>query len=894
MPLLFGVAVAVTGFMVLCLLFFQATRKTYPGFDYWTAGVGFFVLGYLLYALRGQIPLWVTVFLGNWAFSLGMVLHLDGIRRFLGLKPASRLWYALPLAVLAGLGLFYFRWDSPTWRGLVVAIALSSVHWTMAALIFRKAIQPRSAFYKAIAWFLSFAGLLILVRALWLVSAPNSDFLFKAPLEFFFFTAFIVLHLGENISLIMLNAERVESELLETKDDLIQTVRNLREALISQKETEESLRVSEDRYRGFFQTCRDAVFMTGLDGQFLDFNDVALEVFGYGLEDRSKLLQVNVASVYADPGEREEHAALVARQGFSKEYPLDLKRTDGTIIHTLVTTVVRKDPQENIIGFQGTVRDISESKRASEALAKSRSELHAIYESSPIMMCVVDAQRKVLYANRALTEFVRKSENQLMDGSACGIFGCINASDDPRGCGYGPKCPFCTLRMAMDDTSKTGATHRGIEYRSTLVIEGRHREVLLHGSTARIQSDDQSRVLLCLEDVTDRKKAEEEREILRKELFQAQKMEAIGTLTGGIAHDFNNMLQIINGYTEMILADIKEGDPIYSDLQKILDTGRKGADLVQRLLALSKKGESDLRPLDLNCIVENSVSVMERTFPKMVEWETVFGRDLSLVNADSAQLEQILLNLCINSKEAMPHGGKLKIETKNVVVDKAECILQLNAKPGPHVLIEVTDTGTGMDENTLDRLFDPFFTTKGWDSRKGTGLGLSVARGMVEEHGGWITCESKRGEGTTFRIYLPAIDNSSAIEAPVKGVVRGPGSGRILLVDDEEHIRELGKLILERVGYSVITASNGKEALEIYRGEPSSIDLVVLDLIMPQMSGLECLEELFKIDRNVKVVVSSGHAPDAQEKLLLGAMAKGFVNKPYEVKQLLQVVADLS
>lgn len=366
MFLLCGVAAAITGFVALCLLFFQSTRKTYPGFGYWTAGVGLLALGYLLFALRGQTPLWVSVFPGNCTFSLGMVLHLDGIRRFLGLKPASRLWYALPVAVLAGLALFYFRWDSPTLRTLVVGITLTAVHWTMAGLLFQRAVSPRSAFYKVIASLLSFSGFLILVRAVWLVSAPNSDLLFKAPLEFAFFTSFIVLHLGENLSLIMLNAERVESELVLAKDNLAQTVTGLEEALIRQKQTEESLRESEERYRTFFDTSRDCVFMTTLDGRFIDFNDVALETLGYEHTKREEVLGKKVSDFYADPAQREAHAATVARVGVSKEYPVDLRKQDGTIIHTLITTVARKDPHGNIIGFQGTVRDITDRKRAEQ------------------------------------------------------------------------------------------------------------------------------------------------------------------------------------------------------------------------------------------------------------------------------------------------------------------------------------------------------------------------------------------------------------------------------------------------------------------------------------------------------------------------------------------------
>jgi two-component system cell cycle sensor histidine kinase/response regulator CckA len=407
-----------------------------------------------------------------------------------------------------------------------------------------------------------------------------------------------------------------------------------------------------------------------------------------------------------------------------------------------------------------------------------------------------------------------------------------------------------------------------------------------------VRNDDGS--VRCLEgfveDVTARKRAEQERECLRSQLLQAQKMEAIGTLTGGIAHDFNNLLTIINGYTEMILMDKTENDPIYADLQKILQTGLKGADMVRRLLAFSKKSQISLQPLNLNLMVQNTVNLMKRTFPKMIEIETILSKDPAMVNADAVQAEQVLMNLCINAKEAMPEGGTLTIETRNVALDDEFCRTHHEIKPGNYVLLRVSDSGRGMDQETMDRMFDPFFTTKGWDFKKGTGLGLSVAKGIVEQHGGWITWQSEPVKGTTFTLYFPAIKDSSAVREPDQVAGTVPGAEKILLVDDEEYVRDLGKRILERAGYAVITAADGKDALEIYAREQSNIALVVLDLIMPQMGGEKCLEELLKINPHAKVIVSTGHSLDARERLFLGALTRGVVNKPYEVGQMVQAV----
>ncbi len=1008
MFLLLGVAAVVTGFIGLCLLFYQATRKTYAGFGYWTAGVGFLALGYLFQALRGQIPFWITVLLGNYAFLLGMILHLDGIRRFLGLKPAPRLLYVLSLAVLAGLGLFYFQWDSATLRNLVAAIALTAVHWTMAALIFRRAIRPRSVFYKVIGSLLSFAGLLIIARAVWLVSAPSSDLIFRAPLEFAFITSYILVHLAENLSLILLTAERVESELMAATEDLSQSVASLEESLTKQKQTEESLRESEEKYRTFFDTSRDAVFITTVDGRFIDFNDVALDTLGYEQAQKEKVLGKKVSDFYANPEEREVHTSIVAKIGFSKEYPLDLRKQDGTIIHTLITTVARKDSQGNIIGFQGTVRDVTDRKKAEEALRQSEQRLSlaldganlgiwdwdlttgkALWSQRTLQMLgyepneiesdfrnwkklvhpddwpkvaeslnshlagrlpIFDVEYRIMNKSRKwqwvsargkVIEFDEKGKPVRMTGIQADITDRKLGEEKLRRSEDRLELALKGADLAIWDYNlKTGeavfnarraemvgysldeadqhftwwskqvhpedgervlkAFNDHAEGRSPLYEcehRLRHKSGEYIGVLARakiVERDERGypvRIVGTNLDITDRKKAAEERETLRRELLQAQKMEAIGTLTGGIAHDFNNLLTIINGFSEMILMGRKQDDPLYEDLRKIHETGLKGADMVRRLLSFAKQDATVLEPMDLNHRIEESRKLIERSFPKMIEIEAILSDDLGVLNGDAAQIDQVLMNLCINAKEAMPEGGRLRIETRNITVNEDYCRLHVGAKPGCYVLLEVSDTGSGMSKETMDRVFDPFFTTKGWDFRKGTGLSLPVAKGIVEQHGGWITCESEPGKGATFSVYFPVVEEPPVAQKREPVGSTGPSSKTIMLVDDEEYVGDLGRRILESRGYEVITASNGKEALDIYAREESNIGLVILDLIMPKMSGEKCLRELLKINPRLSVVISTGHSLDSEERDRIEALVKGFVDKPYEMKQLLNVVA---
>jgi len=375
---------------------------------------------------------------------------------------------------------------------------------------------------------------------------------------------------------------------------------------------------------------------------------------------------------------------------------------------------------------------------------------------------------------------------------------------------------------------------------------------------------------------------------LSKQLQQALKMEAVGMLAGGVAHDFNNILQVALGYSELILGD--EGLPkrYRADLRKIHESARRGADLVQRLLTFSRKTEIKTQPLNLNRRITELRKMLERTIPKMIDIRLSLGEDLATINADPTQIDQVLMNLAVNARDAMGDGGKLTIETANIILDEEYARSHLDAKPGNYVLLTITDTGSGMDKDTLEHIFEPFYTTKGVG--EGTGLGLATVHGIVKHHGGYIRCYSEPGEGTTFKIYFPAlISEEEKEETTVREMPRG-GSETVLIVDDEEFIRDLGSRILTNAGYNVVTASEGTEALQVYQARRHEIALVLLDLVMPGIGGKQCLEGLLGIDSSVKVVIASGYSADGPTKEALAAGAKGFVDKPYDMSQMLEVL----
>ncbi|MFC1836447.1 PAS domain S-box protein, partial [Thermodesulfobacteriota bacterium] len=376
--------------------------------------------------------------------------------------------------------------------------------------------------------------------------------------------------------------------------------------------------------------------------------------------------------------------------------------------------------------------------------------------------------------------------------------------------------------------------------------------------------------------------------LLQKQLLEAQKMEAIGTLAGGIAHDFNNLLQVISGYAEMALFDLSEGDTGHSPFQEIRRAARSASELTQGLLTFSRRVESKLGPLDLNDELRDIAKMLSRTLPKLIEIKMIFSEPLETVNADPAQMQQIVMNLAVNARDAMPEGGTLVVETRNVFLDEEYCRAHLETKPGQYVLLTVSDNGQGMDEGTRRQIFDPFFTTK--EAGKGTGLGLSIVFGIVKSHGGTIGCYSEPGEGTTFKIYLPAFASDKERQHVTEAGALPGGSETILLVDDEDSVRKLGEAILTRFGYSVLTGQNGKEGVEIFTREKERIDLVILDLIMPEMGGRDCLKEMLKLAPSTKAIIASGYAANGYIDRALEDGAKASIQKPYEARQLLETV----
>jgi PAS domain S-box-containing protein len=427
-------------------------------------------------------------------------------------------------------------------------------------------------------------------------------------------------------------------------------------------------------------------------------------------------------------------------------------------------------------------------------------------------------------------------------------------------------------------------TNHEIQYRTK---DGRILDTLL--SARPLVYDGQECLVAVVADITERKRAEAETRQLEQQLRHSQKMEAVGTLAGGIAHDFNNLLLAVQGYADLLLLKRKEGDAGWVELQEIARAAKRASELTQQLLTFSRKVESKLKPLDLNHEIEQVYKLLQRTIPKMIDIELDLQEELHTIYADAAQVEQAMMNLGLNARDAMPQGGTLRVETRNVRLTQENPCVSSDVEPGDYVRLSLMDTGCGMDREILEHIFEPFYTTK--ETGKGTGLGLAMVYGIVKNHGGAIRCESRPGEGTTFDIYFPVMEKHVQEEGRTEPPERLIGGNEtILVVDDESTIQTLVSRVLTTAGYRVETAMSGEEAIRLYKGKTGVFDLVILDLIMPGMGGARCMEELLRLDPNVRVLLTSGYFKEDEPVADLKHKAKGFLPKPYDTREILREV----
>jgi two-component system, cell cycle sensor histidine kinase and response regulator CckA len=630
--------------------------------------------------------------------------------------------------------------------------------------------------------------------------------------------------------------------------------------ITEQKLAEEALRQSEERYRATFNSAAVGIDLVDLGGRFLKVNAVLSNYLGYTEEELRNLTIEEVTHPEDLEKTAQMHDALV--RGNTEGYKLEKRylRKDGSVIWADTYVSAIRDSGGKHVAAVGVILDTTKQRKLDEIRLRLATAVEQVVET----IVITDTQGTIVYVNPAFERVTGYSREEAIGNNPRIL---RSGQHDER------------FYKNLWDTISSGAVWSG--HFITRKKDGSLFEEEATISPIKDNSGNIVNYVAVKRDVT--------KELsLQKQLLQAQKMEAVGTLAGGIAHDFNNLLQVTLGFSELLLAPKNRDDPEYADLMKIFQAAKNGAELVQRLLTFSRKVEPKPIPLDLNRQIVQVENLLRRTIPKMIAIQLDLADDLARINADSAQVEQILMNLAVNARDAMPDGGKLTIATTDVSLDGKWCKAHVGSRPGEYVLLTVSDTGHGMDPKTVEHIFEPFYTTK--ELGRGTGLGLAMVYGIVKQHNGYIVCDSEIGRGTVFNVYFPPIEayDDSSVEEPA--LVPTFGTETLLIVDDEELIRDLGHRILSKAGYKVIAARNGKEALTLFKKERPHVSLVILDLIMPEMGGLQCLRELLKMEPKLKVLVASGLSADSsiQEPIELGA--RGFVSKPFRGRELLRQV----
>ena len=643
--------------------------------------------------------------------------------------------------------------------------------------------------------------------------------------------------------------------------------RGLVQDISDRKKAEAAIKQSQENYKSLYDNALFAMFRTTIDdGRILEANEVFMRLFGY--ENREDMFKrCKTSERYMDPEARRKFISMLKEKGRVDSFVAEIISEDGVAFWVDISAKIY--PDEGYM--EGAFIDITDRKRAEAALLESERRYRELFNSISDFIVTHDPEGRILEVNPAICHAMGYTKEEL-EGSYIVDFVLPEFRDLVQ---------KYYLKTIMEKGYAEGVfvvqakdgSERYLEYSNTLV---KKKGQVLY-------------VLCSNRDVTDRIQAQRQLKRMQEQLLQSQKLEAIGTLASGISHDFNNLLQAISGYVQLL---INRGSLNPEDHRYLLQmdlAARRGADLVQRLLTFSRKVKPELRPLDLNRQVSETAAVLERTIPRMITIETILADDLPWINGDEAQVEQVIMNLGTNARDAMPDGGKLTFETQKLIVTDDESA-PAGLGPGQYVHLRVKDTGEGMDDNVLGHIFEPFFTTK--EVGQGTGLGLSTVYGIIEGHGGIITAQSKPMQGTIFDLYIPALEESPAPEDDVQLEFEAAHGGkeRLLVVDDESAILEVANEVLGSRGYDVVTAQSGEQALAIFEKDPDNFDLVLLDLGMPGMGGHRCLEAMLEIRPKMKIIIASGYADNGQVQAVMNSGAAEFIRKPYRLASLLDQV----
>jgi PAS domain S-box-containing protein len=639
------------------------------------------------------------------------------------------------------------------------------------------------------------------------------------------------------------------------------------EAMIA---TSKKLRDSEERYRTLVETSPDGIVATDPAGTILMCNRRAAEVHGYSSADELIGTQAPFLVAPADRARVRTTIRSAATEDRRVSLECQILLRDGSERSAELTAAPLRTADGGIGGAVTIEHDITARKAADRALRAEREFSAQAINAIPGIFFVLDRAGKLVKWNRNLETLLAVPAGRI---PALDPFSRFHPEDRQR------------VAEAMEAIFANGSAE--VEARSR-GESGAVRHFYLTGR--RMETEGAAYVVGCGVDITERIEAEAARARLEAQLSQSRKLESIGRLAGGVAHDFNNHLTVINGYCDLLVSQLEPGDPQRDVLTEVRQAGERAAALTRQLLAFGRKQRISPNPVSLNSIVSSMEPMLRRLVPENIEIVADLAPDLGATMADAGQIEQVVMNLALNARDAMPEGGRLRIETANLDLDSAS--RDSGVGPGRYVTLAVVDTGTGMDERTRGMIFEPFFSTKVLG--KGTGLGLATVYGIVKQSGGAITVRSAPGKGSAFTVYLPHFDGrvSDAPAAPV--LARTPsGQGTILLVEDQGAVRGLLARVLTSFGYRVIEAGNASQAMDLPDSQVESLDLLITDLVMPGMSGRELAAQMTARRNTLRVLFISGYAPDATGGGIVLDSHAAFLQKPFSPQQLTAKVGEM-
>ncbi|MCX5826701.1 MAG: PAS domain S-box protein [Deltaproteobacteria bacterium] len=650
------------------------------------------------------------------------------------------------------------------------------------------------------------------------------------------------------------------------------------ENITKSKEAEAALRESERRLADIIEFLPDATLAIDREGRIIAWNKAIEEMTGfkaadmlgkgdyeYALPFYGKRRPILIDFVSNWDKETEKQYSFIHKFGDVLVTETDVPFVRGQNRILSGRAVPLYDGSGQVSGAIESIRDMTERKAMEEELRKSEEKYRNILENMEEVYFEVDLKGRLTFFNDA----------------ACAVLG--YPRDELMGKHFKEyTSPETTKRIFLDFQEEyfSGERQEIIDY-ELITKSGSSRLMQVSSNLLRDQGGASIGFRGLARDVTNSRH-------LESQLIQAQKLEAVGTLAGGIAHDFNNLLMGIQGYTSLMLLDLAASHPYYEKLRSIEDQVQSGADLTRQLLGFAQGGRYEVKPTNLNEIIKKTSSMFGRT-KKEIAIHRKLQKDLWAVEVDQGQMEQVFLNLYVNAWQAMPGGGEIYLETRNVFLSDDE-IISYGIQPGLYVQISIVDTGVGMNEKTRERIFDPFFTTK--EMGRGTGLGLAMVYGIIKGHGGAINVTSEQGHGTTFTIYLPGSEKNIVVEKTVvTETVKGMET--ILLIDDEPINLEVSGELLESLGYRVYMAGGGQEGLAIYEEKRDEINLVILDMVMPGISGGETFDRLRESNPDIRVLLCSGYSINGQAQNILDRGCNGFIQKPYKMNDLSQKIREL-